>query len=60
MVKEPWDSSSTKAKTLKMADFGMPQDIINMAAMPTLAKTKDEARLLYGNNSGQRNHDKQK
>jgi hypothetical protein len=46
MVKEPWDSSSTKAKTLKIADFGAPQDVINMATMPMLTKTKDEARLL--------------
>jgi hypothetical protein len=46
VAKEPWNSSSTKAKTLKIADFGMPHDVINMAAMPILAKTKDEAKPL--------------
>jgi hypothetical protein len=46
VAKEPWDSSSTKAKTLKIADFGMSHDVINRATMPTLANTKDEARPL--------------
>ena len=41
--KEPWDISSEKAKELKIADFGTPEEVREMAKMPRLANTKDEA-----------------
>jgi len=40
---EPWDSSTEKAKTLKIEDFGTPDEVREMAKMPRTAKTKKEA-----------------
>jgi hypothetical protein len=31
MAKEPWDSSSEKAKTLTIKDFGTPDEVVEMA-----------------------------
>jgi hypothetical protein len=31
--KESWDSSSEKAKTLKIEDFGTPDEVMEMAKM---------------------------
>ena len=36
--KEPWDSSDGKAKELTIADFGMPEEVSEMARMPIEAK----------------------
>ncbi|GHU52692.1 hypothetical protein FACS189496_3210 [Bacilli bacterium] len=44
--KEPWDSSTEKAKTLKMEDFGSPEEVREMAKMPRTAKTYAEAREI--------------
>jgi len=44
--KEPWDSSSEKAKTLKVEDFGTPDEVRKMAKMPKTAKTKKEAIMI--------------
>ena len=44
--KERWDSSNEKAKSLKISDFGTLEEVREMAAMPRLAKTKDDARLI--------------
>jgi len=41
--KEPWDSSSEKAKELKISDFGTPEEVCEMAKMPRTAKNKNEA-----------------
>ncbi|GHV80186.1 hypothetical protein AGMMS49944_19770 [Spirochaetia bacterium] len=40
--KEPWDSSSEKAKELKIADFGSPEEVREMAKMPRTAKNRQE------------------
>ena len=42
MKKEPWDSSSEKAKTLKIEDFGAPEEVREMAKMPRTAQTRKE------------------
>jgi hypothetical protein len=42
MRKEPWDSSSEKAKELKIEDFGTTDEVRGMAKMPRTAKTKEE------------------
>jgi len=44
--KEPWDSSSEKAKTLKIDDFGTPEEVRVMAEMPRTATTKKEATAI--------------
>jgi len=47
--KEPWDSSSEKAKTLKIDDFGMPEEVLEMAKMPRIAQNRMEAvEILKG------------
>jgi len=43
MEKEPWDSSSEKAKTLKIEDFGTLEEVREMAKMPRMAQTRKEA-----------------
>jgi hypothetical protein len=42
MGKEPWDSSSEKAKELKISNFGTPEEVKEMAKMPRTVKTKEE------------------
>lgn len=44
--KEPWDSSSEKARTLKIEDFGTPHEVWKMAQMQRTAKTKKEAIMI--------------
>jgi hypothetical protein len=44
--KEPWDSSDAKARELKIADFGTPEEVWDMAQMPRVAKTFDEVRKI--------------
>ena len=41
--KEPWDSSSEKAKSLKISDFGTPDEIREMAKPIRYAKSRSEA-----------------
>jgi len=41
--KEPWDSSSEKAKTLKIEDFGTPDEVREMAKPIRYAKSRLEA-----------------
>ena len=40
--REPWDTSSEKAKELKMSDFGPLDEVRKMAKMPRTAQTKEE------------------
>jgi hypothetical protein len=42
--KEPWDSSTEKAKELKIEDFGTLEDVREMARMPIVANSFAEAR----------------
>jgi hypothetical protein len=44
--REPWDSSSKKAGDLKIADFGTPEEVIEMAKMPRTAHSFEEARVI--------------
>jgi hypothetical protein len=44
--KEPWDSSTEKAKTLKIEDFGTPDEVREMARMPLSAASFMEARNI--------------
>jgi hypothetical protein len=44
LEKEPWDSSSEKAKTLKIEDFGTPEEVQEMAKMPLTASSFSEAQ----------------
>ena len=44
--KEPWDSSSEKVKTLKIEDFGKPEEVREMAKMPLIANSFAEARKI--------------
>jgi len=41
--KEPWDSSSEKAKTLEIDDFGTLGEVREMARMPRIAQNRKEA-----------------
>jgi len=41
--KEPWDSSSEKAKTLKIEDFGTPDEVREMAKLIRSASNRKEA-----------------
>ena len=43
MKKEPWNSSSEKAKSLTIDDFGLPADVLKMAKMPRTANSRAEA-----------------
>jgi hypothetical protein len=47
--KEPWDSSSEKAKELKISDFGTPEEVREMAKMPRTANSYAEARQILKN-----------
>ena len=42
MGKELWDSSSEKAKELKISDFGTTEEVLDMAKIPRMAETKNE------------------
>ena len=43
LKKEPWDSSSEKAKELKISDFGTFEEVQEMVKMPRTAKSREEA-----------------
>ena len=47
--KEPWDSSTEKAKELKISDFGTPGEVREMAKMPLNANSYTEARKILEN-----------
>jgi hypothetical protein len=47
--KEPWDSSSEKAKTLKIEDFGLPDEVMEMAKPVRTAKSRSEAENALEN-----------
>ena len=42
LKKEPWDSSSEKAKSLKIEDFGIPEEVQKIAQMQRTAKNRGE------------------
>ena len=44
--KEPWNSSSEKAKSLKIENFGLADEVAKMAQMPRTAKTRTEAVII--------------
>ena len=44
--KEAWDSSNRKAAELKIADFGTPKEVREMAKMPLSANSFAEARKI--------------
>jgi len=46
MKKEPWDSSTKKAKSLKISDFGTPDEVRSMAKMSLTAASFIEARTI--------------
>jgi len=46
MKKEPWDSSTIKAKSLKISDFGTPDEVREMAKMSLTAVSFIEARSI--------------
>ena len=46
MEKEPWNSSTEKAKSLTAEDFGSPEEVREMAKMPRLASSKAEAMAI--------------
>ena len=46
MKKEPWDSSSEKAKTLKIEDFGIPDEVLEMAKPIRKAENRQEAARI--------------
>ena len=41
--KEPWNSSSEKAKTLKIEDFGTSDEVLEMAKLIRSASNRKEA-----------------
>jgi len=45
-MKEPWDSSTEKAKTLKINDFGTPEEVMEIAKMPLTVSSFIEARVV--------------
>jgi hypothetical protein len=47
--KEHWDSSSKKAKELKISDFGTPDEVREMAKMPKSAVSFTQAREILEN-----------
>ena len=49
MRKEPWDSSSEKAKELKISDFGTPEEVKEMAKPIRMAKCRPEAVIAFEN-----------
>jgi hypothetical protein len=46
LKKEPWDSSTDKAKTLKIKDFGMPDEVREMASPVRAASNRHEATKI--------------
>jgi len=44
--KEPWDSSTEKAKTLKIEDFGTPEEVMETAKAERDAGTREKARSI--------------
>ena len=46
MKKEPWDSSTIKAKNLKLSDFGIPNEVREMAKMSLTAASFIETRII--------------
>ena len=46
LKKELWDSSSEKAKTLKIEDFGTLDEVREMAKMPLVAVSFSQARKI--------------
>ena len=40
--REPWNSRSEKAKSLKIDDFGLADEVVKMAQMPRTAKDRAE------------------
>jgi hypothetical protein len=46
MREEPWDSSSEKAKELKITDFGTPEEVRQMAKPVRTAQTRYEATII--------------
>ena len=46
LKKEPWDSSSEKAKTLKISDFGTPDEIREIARMPRDVASKKDVLVI--------------
>ena len=46
MRKEPWDSSSEKAKTLKIEDFGKPEKVREMAKPIRTAQNRYEVAII--------------
>ena len=44
--KEPWDSSTKKAKTLKIEDFGIPEEVKEMAKPIRIAENRREAASI--------------
>jgi hypothetical protein len=57
--KEPWDSSSEKAKTLKIEDFGTPDEVREMAKPVRNVRSRLEAEeaiegIISGNNTVKR------
>jgi hypothetical protein len=47
--REPYNSSTTKAKELKAEDWGTPEEIVEMATMPRTAKNRKEAKEAIEN-----------
>jgi hypothetical protein len=48
MANEPWDSSNTKAKTLKSEDFGIPESVWEQARTVRTASNRYEATKVLG------------
>ena len=48
-VKEPWDSSTEKAKELNVLDFGTPEEVREMAKMPRLVRSRQGAKETLEN-----------
>jgi hypothetical protein len=45
-AKEPWDSSTQKAKELKASDFGTPEEVRKITKMPRQAKERKEVIII--------------
>ena len=59
MAKEPWDSSTEKAKALTVEDFGTPDEVKEMARPIRSAHTRQEAKealecIISGNGGEKR------
>jgi len=49
LKKEPWDSSSEKAKILKINDFGTKEEVYEMAKMPISVNSFIDAQKILKN-----------